>query len=63
MNRQNLIVVAASLAINAAALSVIASGIEESSLPRGQVVVTELGGDASPTVASLSDATAAIDAG
>lgn len=45
MKRLSLIAVAASLAINAGALAVIASGIDESSLPQGQVVVTEWVGD------------------
>jgi len=42
MKRFSLIAVALSLAVNAAALVVIAAGIEESSLPRGQVIVSEL---------------------
>ena len=42
MKRFSLIAIAVSLAVNAAALGVIASGIDESSLPHGQVVVTEL---------------------
>lgn len=42
MKRLSLIAVVVSLAINASALGVIGLGIEESSLPRGQVVVTEL---------------------
>jgi hypothetical protein len=46
MKRLSLIAVAVSVVINAGALGLIASGIEESSLPHGQVVVTELGGDA-----------------
>lgn len=41
MKRLSLVAVAASLIVNAVALGVIGSGIEESSLPRGQVVVTE----------------------
>lgn len=43
MKRLSLIAVAASLLINASGLGVIASGIEESSLPHGQVIVTDLG--------------------
>ena len=42
MKRFSLIAVVASLAINAGRSVVIASGIEESSLPQGQVIVTEL---------------------
>jgi flagellar basal body P-ring protein FlgI len=51
MKRLSLIAVAASLVINAGALGVIASGIDESSLPRGQVVVTELDGEQAPIYA------------
>ena len=47
MKRLSLIAVAASLIINASALGWIASGIEESSLPHGQVVITELNGQTS----------------
>lgn len=46
MKRLSLIAIVASLVINAGALGVIASGIEESSLPHGRVVVTELSVDA-----------------
>jgi len=55
MKRLSLIAVAVSVVINAGALGLIASGIEESSLPHGQVVVTELSGDAPSTAVLWSD--------
>ncbi len=42
MNRSNIVALAASVAINAGVLLGIASGIEETSLPRGEVIVTEI---------------------
>jgi hypothetical protein len=55
MKRLSLIAVAASLAINAGALGVIAFGIDESSLPQGQVVITELGGDSQSPIYAQAD--------
>ncbi len=62
MKRLSLIAVAASLIINAGALGVIASGIEESSLPQGQVVVTELAAESSAAVYAQANGTAATPA-
>ena len=42
MSRSNIVALAASVAINAGVLLGIASGIEETSLPRGEVIVTEI---------------------
>ena len=50
MKRFSLIAVALSLAVNAGALVVIAAGIEESSLPRGQVIVSEFVDQADATL-------------
>ncbi len=55
MKSLSLIAIAASLVINAGALGVIASGIEESSLPHGQVVVTELAAEAASVYAQAGD--------
>jgi hypothetical protein len=59
MKRLSLIAVAASLAINAGALGVIASGIDESSLPQGHVVITELASDSLSPIYAQADSDAA----
>ena len=56
MKRLSLIAVAASLIINAGALGVIASGIDESSLPQGHVTVTELSADTQSPIYAQADA-------
>ncbi|HEY6641533.1 hypothetical protein [Povalibacter sp.] len=55
MKRLSLIAVAASLVINAGALGAIAFGIDESSLPRGQVVITEFSGESQQSVYAQAD--------
>lgn len=59
MKRLSVIAFVASVAINAGALLGIASGIEESSAPRGQVIVSEIAPDAGGAVFAQADATTA----
>ena len=59
MKRLSVIAFVASVAINAGALLGIASGIEESSTPRGQVVVSEIASDTGAVVFAQADATTA----
>ena len=60
MKRLSVIAFVASVAINAGALLGIASGIEESSLPRGQVVVSEIGADTGTVLLAQAEAATSL---
>ena len=55
MNRSSIVALAASVAINAGVLLGIASGIEETSLPRGEVTVSEVDTSGNAVLIASSD--------
>lgn len=60
MNRSSIVALAASFAINAGVLLGLASGIEETSLPRGEVIVSELPASEDAVLIASSDQAASV---